>query len=146
RDLLASVNFDESMVVAVSAGRLRGRGHSIQVAAVERRERPAPDAGHELVVTVRAVSPGQDSIKGAGVTAPYHVVRLRASDEPVRFEVVQAEGDPAAGDERTAAAMDAEAWEIGPVIKGKNYSLNMPLRPTQDDDGTWYLEFGPESG
>lgn len=31
-----------------------------------------------------------------------------------------------------AAGPPAEAWEIGPIIRGKNYSRGMPLRP---DDG-----------
>lgn len=39
-----------------------------------------------------------------------------------------------------AAAASAEppparAWEIGPVIKGRNYSVNMPLRPQPTRDG-----------
>lgn len=149
REVLAGIDFEEWMILAVARGRCRGRDHSIQVAAVERRERPAPDAGHELVVTVRAVSPGPDAPSAPVFTFPYHLVRLRASDEPVRFEVVetvQGQGeseDEAPGDR---GAMNAASWEIGPVIKGKNYSLNMPLNPTQDADGSWYLEFGPESG
>lgn len=34
-----------------------------------------------------------------------------------------------------AALPPAAAWEIGPVIKGRNYSQNMPLRPTSARDG-----------
>ncbi len=149
REVKESVDFEESMILVVSMGRCRGRGHSIEVAAVERRERTAPDAGHELVVTVRTVSPGPDASVGASLTAPYQVVRLRATEEPIRFEVVEAaQADPASAPQEPQAVgpMIAGSWEIGPVIRGKNYSLNMPLRPTQDGDGTWYLEFGPDSG
>lgn len=35
-----------------------------------------------------------------------------------------------------ATAMpDARIWEIGPVIKGRNYSQNMPLRPSPAGEG-----------
>lgn len=34
-----------------------------------------------------------------------------------------------------AALPPAGAWEIGPVIKGRNYSFNMPLRPEQTRSG-----------
>jgi hypothetical protein len=147
REVLEGVDFKEWMVLVVSRGRCRGRDHSIEVAAVERRALPEPGAGHELVVTVRTISPSPGSAVGAAITAPYHIVRLRASEEPIRFEVVervQGDSDPAASGPH--GPMIAESWEIGPVINGKNYSLNMPLRPTQDRDSSWYLEFGPESG
>ncbi|MCO5169187.1 MAG: protease complex subunit PrcB family protein [Planctomycetes bacterium] len=147
REVTASVDFKDWMVLVVSKGRCQGRGHSIEVAAVERRERPEPGAGQELVVIVRTVSPAPASTAAAVTTAPYHVVRLRATTQPIRFEVV--DGAPGDDDPSTGGPhgpMTAESWEIGPVINGKNYSLNMPLRPTQDRDRTWYLEFGPDSG
>lgn len=36
--------------------------------------------------------------------------------------------------------MVASNWEIGPVISGKNYSVGMPLRPTQTPEG-WAFDF-----
>jgi hypothetical protein len=36
--------------------------------------------------------------------------------------------------------MVAANWEIGPIIKGRNYSTGMPLRPTQVSDG-WAFDF-----
>jgi len=34
-------------------------------------------------------------------------------------------------------------WEIGPLIRGKNYSVNMPLHPSANEEG-WYFDFpGP---
>lgn len=37
------------------------------------------------------------------------------------------------------------AWEIGPLIRGRNYSLNMPLHPSISDDG-WTFDFpGPRA-
>src|ERR1700752_724506 len=39
---------------------------------------------------------------------------------------------PPAGQELAAFPM---GWEIGPVIDGKNYSVGVPLHPTQTPDG-----------
>lgn len=33
------------------------------------------------------------------------------------------------------ATTDASAWQIGPIIKGRNYSVGMPLNPTPTRDG-----------
>jgi hypothetical protein len=46
----------------------------------------------------------------------------------------------------TMAAMPpAAAWEIGPWIRGKNYSPGMPVRPTQGPGGSLTMNF-PLSG
>ena len=42
-----------------------------------------------------------------------------------------------------AAAPPANAWEIGPVIRGKNYSVNMPLRPRATRAGPSFDIPGP---
>ncbi len=34
----------------------------------------------------------------------------------------------------------ASAWTIGPLIRGRNYSRGMPLRPTQRAAGGWQVE------
>ena len=34
----------------------------------------------------------------------------------------------------------AEAWQIGPIIRGRNYSVGMPLQPTPARRG-WYIDF-----
>lgn len=46
----------------------------------------------------------------------------------------------AAADVRAAAAQPAEAWEIGPVIRGRSLSVGMPLTPTAARRG-WFLDF-----
>lgn len=38
------------------------------------------------------------------------------------------------------AAPDAAAWQIGPIIRGKNYSQGMPLQPRNAADG-WRFDF-----
>lgn len=42
--------------------------------------------------------------------------------------------------------MTAQNWEIGPIISGTNYSVGMPMSPTQTSDG-WTFDFplGPGS-
>jgi hypothetical protein len=42
-----------------------------------------------------------------------------------------------------AAAPPANAWEIGPIIRGKNYSVNMPLRPSATRNGASFAIPGP---
>ena len=39
-----------------------------------------------------------------------------------------------------AATPPANSWEIGPIIRGKNYSVGMPLRPAATQDG-WTFDF-----
>ena len=39
-----------------------------------------------------------------------------------------------------AAAPPASEWEIGPIIRGKNYSVNMPLTP-KPERGGWSFDF-----
>lgn len=43
----------------------------------------------------------------------------------------------------TAAGPAAGAWEIGPVIRGKNHSVKMPLRPEQTRTGPSFEIPGP---
>jgi hypothetical protein len=39
-----------------------------------------------------------------------------------------------------ASAQPAQSWEIGPIIRGRNYSVNMPLNPTPAGRG-WSFDF-----
>jgi hypothetical protein len=42
-----------------------------------------------------------------------------------------------------AAGPPADAWEIGPIIRGKNYSQRMPLRPEETRAGPSFAIPGP---
>jgi len=42
---------------------------------------------------------------------------------------------PGSGDPMVSPLMVASNWEIGPIINGQNYSIGMPLHPTQTPDG-----------
>ena len=50
---------------------------------------------------------------------------------------------------RTAPAshMDPRGWMIGPVIRGRNHSVGMPLHPSPDPGGGWHIDLprGPGS-
>ena len=39
------------------------------------------------------------------------------------------------------AVQDAAGWEIGPDVRGRNYSVGMPLQPTHNRKGGWSFEF-----
>lgn len=43
----------------------------------------------------------------------------------------------------TAEAPPADAWQIGPIIDGRNYSVGMPLRPYEGRDGVSFRIPGP---
>ena len=39
-----------------------------------------------------------------------------------------------------------EAWVIGPLIEGRNYSKGMPLHPSPGPNGTWYINLPRHPG
>jgi len=39
-----------------------------------------------------------------------------------------------------ASVPDASVWTIGPIIKGRNYSQGVPLQPTRNRAGGWYID------
>jgi len=45
----------------------------------------------------------------------------------------------------SAAELASAPWEIGPVIRGRNYSQGMPAQPDPTPAGGWAFEF-PQSG
>lgn len=38
-------------------------------------------------------------------------------------------------------AQEAASWEIGPDVRGRNYSVGMPLKPTPVKRGVWSFDF-----
>lgn len=40
-----------------------------------------------------------------------------------------------------AAMPPAEAWQIGPIVRGKNYSVGMPARPSPGPGGSLVMDF-----
>src|SRR5215470_1235261 len=44
-----------------------------------------------------------------------------------------------------AISLDPARWQIGPIIRGKNYSPGMPSQPTAADGG-WSFNFPTQDG
>jgi hypothetical protein len=44
------------------------------------------------------------------------------------------------------AASDPESWTIGPIVRGRNYSKGVPLRPTPRRGGGWQVDIPPAPG
>ncbi|KTE04739.1 hypothetical protein [Sphingopyxis sp. H115] len=57
---------------------------------------------------------------------------------PIASLAILALALPAAG---SAAMPGAQSWEIGPVIRGKNYSQGMPAAPYPTRGGGWAFDF-----
>lgn len=66
------------MLLVVTQGKQPNSGHRVRITNVG-------DPGGRLIVDVTEVSPGMDCITLQVDTAPYHVVRVPRSDDPVRF-------------------------------------------------------------
>lgn len=49
-------------------------------------------------------------------------------------------GAPATSVEAASSVPGAQAWTIGPIIRGRNYSQRMPLRPTSGPRGTFHID------
>ncbi len=43
-------------------------------------------------------------------------------------------------------ASNASVWEIGPIIRGRNYSQGMPLHPTPRPRGGWHIDLPQAPG
>ena len=46
----------------------------------------------------------------------------------------------------TIAYSNADGWVIGPIIKGRNYSVNMPLQPTPGPNGSFHIDLPRHPG
>ncbi len=74
------IDFTQSMVLAVFLGERPTGGYSVSISAVKQRGRAL-----EVQVEERPPNPGDMVLQAT--TTPYHLVRLRRSEGPVRFRV-----------------------------------------------------------
>jgi hypothetical protein len=65
------------------------------------------------------------------------LLRTAALAAAILLTACSAGGD--AGDPRGDASL-AASWEIGPVIRGRNYSEGAPLRPAPSPGGGWHFD------
>lgn len=95
---------------------------------LEREERGRPLA---------AMAPRNKSAACQGLAGRFSGAKRRTgeSDRMKRIAIGLALAAAALAAPVLAALPPANAWQIGPVIKGRNYSVNMPLRPTAVRDG-----------
>lgn len=55
--------------------------------------------------------------------------------------LLAARGDGAGTSIRaTAAGLNPDAWVIGPIIRGRNYSQGVPLHPSRGGNGRWHID------
>lgn len=63
------------------------------------------------------------------------------------FAFLSACGNTAEASAQTAAAAsDPQAWVIGPIVRGRNYSKGVPLHPTPRRGGGWHIDIPPAPG
>ena len=55
-------------------------------------------------------------------------------------------GDAKASERQAGLALDPQAWTIGPIIRGRNYSPGAPLHPTPRRDGGWHIDLPRDPG
>ena len=72
------IDFSRHMLLVASQGRQPSSGHRLRITSVG-------TPGGVLIVDVTEVSPGKGCPAGGVLTSPYHVVRVRRTDTPVRF-------------------------------------------------------------
>ena len=56
------------------------------------------------------------------------------------FAFLAACGGKAEANADPAGASNPQAWTIGPIIRGRNYSVAMPLHPTARRGGGWHID------
>lgn len=55
-------------------------------------------------------------------------------------------GNEAEASADPAGASNPQAWTIGPIIRGRNYSVNAPLHPTPRRGGGWHIDLPKAPG
>jgi hypothetical protein len=73
-----AVDFAKEMVLGVFMGMRRTGGYRTEILAVE-------ELASEVVVRYREWSPPEGAILTQAISTPYHIVKTRRSDKPVRF-------------------------------------------------------------
>jgi hypothetical protein len=69
-------------------------------------------------------------------------MKFRSATFPITFLAASATVAAAAA----TTHLDPGAWTIGPIIKGRNYSPGMPLRPSSGPGRVWHINIPPAPG
>ena len=78
---LPEVDFNKSMVIAVSLGSKPTGGYDIKITGVKERE-----AEGLIAISVEESSPGKDCIVSQALTSPYHIIETEKTDKEVVFD------------------------------------------------------------
>jgi len=81
---LPEVDFNKSMVIAVSLGSKPTGGYDIKITGVKERE-----AEGLIAISVEESSPGKDCIVSQALTSPYHIIETDKTDKEVVFDTSQ---------------------------------------------------------
>ena len=76
---LPSIDFKKKLVIAVFMGEHQGGGYDIEIIDILKKEK-------EIIVVVDEKEPSSDSLQTMALTSPYHVVIVKRSSFPVRFQ------------------------------------------------------------
>jgi len=76
---LPKVNFPKEMVIAVFMGERRSGGYEIKIRKIIKTEK-------EIVVEVEEKEPSSEFLRTMALTQPYHIVAIKTSSLPVRFQ------------------------------------------------------------
>lgn len=76
---LPEVDFETEMIIAVFMGEQRTGGYSIDITRIIKEE-------EEIVVQVKEKHPDPDLLVTMALTQPYHIVVVKSSPLPVRFQ------------------------------------------------------------
>lgn len=76
---LPKIDFEKEMVIAVFMGERSSGGYDIKIIDVFKKEK-------EIVVVVEETEPPVDSLRTMALTSPYHIVTVKKSLLPVKFQ------------------------------------------------------------
>ena len=76
---LPKIDFQKEMVIAVFMGERKSGGYEIEIREIIKTEK-------EIVVEVEEKEPSPESFQSMAITQPYHIVVVKSSPLPIRFQ------------------------------------------------------------
>jgi len=76
---LPKIDFQKEMVIAVFMGERKSGGYEIEIRKIIKTEK-------EIVVEVEEKEPSPESLQSMALTQPYHIVVVKSSPLPVKFQ------------------------------------------------------------
>ncbi len=76
---LPKIDFQKEMVIAVFMGERKSGGYEIEIRKIIKTEK-------EIAVEVEEEEPSPESLQSMAITQPYHIVVVKSSPLPLRFQ------------------------------------------------------------